>query len=710
MKKLAFLLGLLSVGGQVLLLRELISSLNGNELFIGTALFGWLISVAIGAYIGGIKKLSISNKLLFVIASILLPVMIFSIRFTPLLFSNIPGEIIPFTQAAVLSIIAMIPIGIISGWLFTGINREGYKPSESIITAYLYEGIGAFWGGLIIASLSGHFLSTPALSIFIAAVTLVILFFQLSKKGLIFIGTFTFCVLIILGFINDRIDSYTDTIKYKPFVVEKSFDTHYGHQTILSRDSALYLITDNITEAAHPAIEQAENVIIPPLLIKPDAKNILYIGRAEFGLMQLCDSFPYIDLTTIDPRQILTNELKSQFVFPQNTRVLTSDPVKLFKDGSLLSRFDIVILNAGNPDNHRTARLYTSEYFVSLRTILKDDGLLYIPTKYDTERYILPEKGKILSILNSTIKSAFKYTGIWPGLTTAVFASDDSTSLLISTDSLISHYELIEYNPQYVNDSELEDRLNDLRVMRLNDAINPESPIHSINNPILPHYQALYRSRSHGHDAVIIPLILEHPYWLWAIAVLIIAFFVFSLAIAKRRRVFSLFIYFIAGLVSLSLELITFYLYQSQAGSLYSEMSILIGTFMLGLAGGTYYTGKLDRDNLEYPAILLLLTAAIVFAATFENIHSSVRLIYYSMFLFTTAAATGSLFTAVTRRYYFGKSGANRGTGYAIELAGSALGALLTLTILLPVIGLTWLLYMIIALLVTTLAGAIFSS
>jgi hypothetical protein len=42
MRRLAFLLGFYSACGQVLLLRELVSSFNGDELFIGTALFGWL--------------------------------------------------------------------------------------------------------------------------------------------------------------------------------------------------------------------------------------------------------------------------------------------------------------------------------------------------------------------------------------------------------------------------------------------------------------------------------------------------------------------------------------------------------------------------------------------------------------------------------------------------------------------------------------------
>ena len=80
---------------------------------------------------------------------------------------------------------------------------------------------------------------------------------------------------------------------------------------------------------------------------------------------------------------------------------------------------------------------------------------------------------------------------------------------------------------------------------------------------------------------------------------------------------------------------------------------------------------------------------------------------YYSVFIFVTAVATGSLFTAATDRYYYGRSECGRGTGYAFEIAGSALGALTVTTILLPIFGLPCLLISIIVLLGLTLIGAI---
>ena len=51
MNRDGFLLGFLATATQVLLLRELVAAFGGSELFVGTALFGWLLWVAAGAWL-----------------------------------------------------------------------------------------------------------------------------------------------------------------------------------------------------------------------------------------------------------------------------------------------------------------------------------------------------------------------------------------------------------------------------------------------------------------------------------------------------------------------------------------------------------------------------------------------------------------------------------------------------------------------------------
>ncbi len=262
----AFLLGLYSIVGQVLLLRELVASLNGDELFISTALFGWLISVAVGAYLGGRQRSAPHS--LFWRAAVLLPVMILLVRFSPMLTNHMVGEVIPFTQAALISIIAMLPVGLISGWLFPSIARQQMETQQSIIRVYLFEGLGAFLGGLVVAFAIGPWLSGLQLAVVVGVLVAFVEWvltvptwnFRL-RRALLMVVVVATC---IVGF--GYLEPMSDGWRFKPYQVEKSFDTHYGRQTILSRESELVLLTDNSIEAVYPSVMEAENALIPALM------------------------------------------------------------------------------------------------------------------------------------------------------------------------------------------------------------------------------------------------------------------------------------------------------------------------------------------------------------------------------------------------------------------------------------------------------------
>lgn len=157
--------------------------------------------------------------------------------------------------------------------------------------------------------------------------------------------------------------------------------------------------------------------------------------------------------------------------------------------------------------------------------------------------------------------------------------------------------------------------------------------------------------------------------------------------------------------MSLSLELLSFYLYQSMAGSLYSELAAIVGAFMLGLAVGTYGARRANSPALAYPALALMGAAVVIFLLSYDAVRPSMLLVYHVLFQFTVAIATGTLFVAATVRYYPDREDRNRGAGYAFELVGSAFGALLTTSVLLPVIGVQWLLLAICGILLLGLAG-----
>lgn len=714
MKRKAFFLGFIATGAQVLLFRELVATFNGDELFIGTAFFGWLIAVALGAVWGGRLTVTPHSSPLFVIAPFLLWGTVILIRLTPLLFDKLPGEIFPFTLAAALSVIYMAPTGIIFGWLFSAINRkyQADTTTTSIVMVYLYEGIGAFVGGLLIAFLVGVFFSTLtmafAVGMVVLADTVYFIFKPARKAHTVLFMTLTVLLILVARNLSRPLDIYLDSLKYKEYTVNDSFDTPYSHQTIITRDSTTTLLTDNNIEAVFPDLMITENQLLPALAYRPNARRILILGRVEFGLEQLAKNFTDIEITSLDPRSSLTSAIDRLDLSAKKAIRINRDPIAYFTDRKDSARYDIIILNTVSPDNHKNNIFFTAEFYERLKSRLEDSGLLFIPTAFDTDRYISQEKSDLLAIIFETLKVSFNQVAAWPGEMTLFFASDN-LDLNLEYDTLIGRLSNLPYEPYFINDYYLVDRLSDFKAGRLISRLQSIFLVNRLEKPILPLFQVTYQSKMSGWDNRLIDFTLKKTSWLYILPFMVILFWMalFLSNKTNRRSRFGLFLYFTAGIVSLSFELITFYVYQSLAGSLYSELSLLVGVFMLGLAIGTYLSHTYPIRNSKIPVLLLLMFLIAAFRMSFMYVPSAFLLIYHIIFMFLMAAATGAVFVGATRLYYTCHHDRNRGLGYALELVGSSLGALLTTTVLLPVIGLQGLLGAVIFLLILAFSGSI---
>jgi spermidine synthase len=708
MNRKGFLLGFFATGGQILLLREIVSSLNGDELFIGTSLFGWLLAVGLGSFLGGKFSRFRQTLHLFIAGAIILPVSIILIRISPIMMGNTIGQIIPFWQAVLISIIMVGPTAILSGILFASIASEGHKPAASIVLIYLFEGLGAFAGGLIAAALLGTIYSTLAMSFAVGFIVLSGLYVARKKTTIIAAAALTFILLFGVYLLVPALDRYFDRVRYTSYQIEDSFDTPYGHTAILNRELLTTMMTDNTIEASHPDLLTAENMLIPPLLYYPEAQDILFIGRAEFGLMQLADTISNLKITALDPRKLLSTSLAKIFGVSPNLLRLDDEPVTYFSKASSLIKYDIIIIDPGEPDNYKGNRLLTEHFFILAKLLLKQNGILYVPTSYDTDRHINQDKASVLATVFATMKGVYSNIYLWPGEMTLFFASD-SNRFDIPIDTVISRSQMKFYRPQYIGPDYLPDRLDEMKVTRLNDAVCQPAVPNESDRPALINKQAQYRAGNNRLDSKLISFMYDIKVGTIIIILPTIFLFIFCLIGSRRRRIYGLFLYYVAGLISLSAELIAFYLYQTTAGSLYLELGILIGSFMFGLAIGTYLSLRANHENLEFPGLVLMAAALLFFYLTYQKISPGVSLYYYLLFFITIAMATGTIFVAATDRFYFGKSESNRGLGYGLELTGSALGALVPTAILLPLLGVNLLLISLMAMIIIAVIGAFIS-
>ena len=144
-------IGLISILGQVILLRELNVAFYGVELVYLISLGIWLFWTAMGALVGRRNILPSHTHIafLFIIFGITLPLNIVFIRASRLLFGGVPGAYLPFLQQLTVAIISLLPAGLLSGLLFQWAAKIFTARDKTLAIAYSIESAGGLAGGLL---------------------------------------------------------------------------------------------------------------------------------------------------------------------------------------------------------------------------------------------------------------------------------------------------------------------------------------------------------------------------------------------------------------------------------------------------------------------------------------------------------------------------------------------------------------------------------
>ena len=146
-----FLVGLLSILGQVALLRELTVAFYGIELAYLLAIGIWLLATATGAVAGRRRSLPSPRtvELLFLaFAAVIVLDMVF-LRASRVLFSGVPGAYLPFPRQLAAMAVALLPVGFLLGLLFQLAARIYVAGRRTLALAYAIESAGGLAGGIV---------------------------------------------------------------------------------------------------------------------------------------------------------------------------------------------------------------------------------------------------------------------------------------------------------------------------------------------------------------------------------------------------------------------------------------------------------------------------------------------------------------------------------------------------------------------------------
>ncbi|MBL7078169.1 hypothetical protein ISS42_00735 [Candidatus Shapirobacteria bacterium] len=555
-----FWLGLISILGQIVLLREIVNLSYGNEVFYILALGLWLLLAALGGF-GGRKAKKFSTRKLWLLLTalgLLLPLLVIGIRLWAAKIV-MPGQLLSFGQAGLLLALSLVFFAPILGWLFiTGL--KSFK-NLSFNLAYFWETLGFFVGGLFF-------------SFFLASTS-----FPLPER------------------INQ-----SSLRKIYPELKEVSNSPYQQIIRTEKEEQINFYLSGQLTFSL-PAKTDSQLLagLIWPFV--GQLNQVLVVGQPELAsalaLYPQIKTFKWIE---IDP---LLLAAQKEFLPP----VVKSIRADLRKHlAGKIDSLGLILLSLPAPSSLSLNRFYTREFWQVAHNSLAKDGVLALvfslPTNYQSEEAV-----RLGSSLYQTFTSIFKNNEL--------FFLEDQLLLLGGKEKLVANRErfgfLQKIYPAFSADFFDYQRQRIDRQLVLDRWQKTSTQINRDLRPVSFFYQTLFWQTLFNFR---LPKIIYHlGFWLPIVFLISMGILIGWFKKKEKRLVLA----GISSFILMSLQVLLVFLFQANFGSLYSQLAFIFGLVLLGMSFGVGLVEKKGWDlrKIGYPLVgYVLVMAGLVLVKT----------------------------------------------------------------------------------------------
>jgi len=695
-------LGFAATTVQIVLLRELLTIFNGNELTIGLILSLWMICIAFGAAITGknVKKCAEQQYFgaLAAAAGLLLPFEIFSLRVLMPFVSKTPFETPGIINTFLISFLVLLLPCLIFGVLFNSgskiyFAKHNYDAKQRGM-AYSLESFGSVMGGMAASFiLIRYFSSFEILSGFSAACFLIALLLTFDGKGKVYWSSGLFLILTLVMFttgIIEKTDEYSMKCQLKPFKLIESRNTLYGCLKVIDYQGEFSFYQDgsrifSSTNDRH----YCEELIGFGMLTAGSTRNVLVLGGGINGKIAEIFKFPAekIAYVEIDPVMI---EMAQKYMREEDKKLITDKKVEIISADirsyvrNTKEKYDCIILGLPGPETSLMNRCYTQEFFSEAKKSLSPGGTLVLSLP-SLENYMAGELRSMSSCVYFTGKYVFKNCVILPGERNYYVFSDGM--LTDKPGFYTAKMKQYGIKPMFLTDNSINYMLNETRVSKIREEItgNETFQLNRDFKPACYFNSMLLWSSYSGAGLIKILKYLETGISYIFIFVLVIML-VICVILKKKGANYSVLMNLgIVGFTAMLVELMVIFAYQSVYGYLYYRIGLIITSGMAGVAAGSFLfskglTGSGKRQLFIIEAILLLVTAAM---PAFFN--SGLPEAAWFGVVFVPCFCSGAVFSIISA--IIGKDGVNTGVLYAVDLAGAAASTLIGSIFMIPALG-----------------------
>jgi spermidine synthase len=698
-----FVVGFVSILGQVVFLRELSVAFFGVELIYTLALGVWLLCGACGAMISRRTDNPSFSKIniLLLLLSIVIPLDVAFVRSARLLFSEIPGAYLPLhTQLAIMSA-SLLPVGLLPGLLFQWTAKAYVAREKTLAAAYAIESVGGLAGG-ICATLFlkfGFQNFVIALLCALAAAGSTFLYRDgKSAKWLRPVSMIIVAALLALVWKAHPMDRFMTSWTH-PNLVETR-DTPYSRVTVTYRDGQTSVF-ENDALLFETEGTRAEEFVHLAALQHPEPKRILILGGGIEGtvreaLLHSPQTVDYVELNSalldIVPRNLPLDIRKS--LRAPNVRIIHDDP-RRFLDRS--PSYDLILIGMPEPSSGQANRFYTQEFFRQCHAKLNAQGVAAFRLQ-SSENLWTPKLARKMVSIYRAARSVFPDVLFLPGSTNVVIGSLDR----LTRDPSIPAARLGKRGIQTRFVSE-----NYVRYLYTNDRFQQiartlesgNAPINTDVRPICYQYAIMVWLSKFSPSSNLLDFSFGEMsrirYATGLIALGLLALLLPRLRWPARRAILA----GIAGFAGMVLETILFLHFQTKSGILFQDIGILLTGFMAGLAMGALAVSRIKQHASKILGVAMILGLALLCALIGMGIDSgrSAGLIGILALLFLTGFFVAGIF-AFAGLHEASDQRKLIAPLYSADLLGGCIGSLLASLILAPIAGLAWTAYLIVPL------------
>lgn len=330
--------------------------------------------------------------------------------------------------------------------------------------------------------------------------------------------------------------------------------------------------------------------------------------------------------------------------------------------------WDVVIMAVPDPSSMQINRYYTDGFIKLLKQRLNTGGVVIYGIS-PSGNYISPEKINLEASLFHTLSGAFSHVRIVAGERDYFIASDDTLSVRMGELSTARGIQGSYVNAGYMDDFSVEAREKSIM-----ENIGGITIKNTDMKPLPVFYHTLrYLSQFMGRN----------------FSLLLIPALLVMIFLLRMNRVTAGM--FVTGLTASSAEILLIFWFQVVFGNLYAAIGLIFALFMGGLALGSSAGNRVNTSRRHFLSGQLMLALFMVLLPLLwkseQFIHSPFLLwVLFIPALLAPSFLTGFQYVATTRMYPAGEQRAAVSV-YAADLWGSALGALVITTLLVPVAG-----------------------